>query len=212
MLRNAIRFASAESFQYHFAICDGINLMPSKMIRYTLPPKWIERVFDTLWRVKATSLCVIKLVSRSYELGGTKDGSKVRFDNVGHWLGVCFVSWILSRRIRVFEFLITILQSFLIFVLDEFPWTAVSLRKSKLFVRFRDPCISANVPFSTNIEIAFIERLHHAHGKRNWITRHKREEAKFGKQQWHFQSYLLNCTTSPIRNCNACATFSLSRD
>lgn len=138
MLRNAIRFASAESFQYRFAICDGINLMPSKMIRYTLPPKWIERVFDTLWRVKATSLCVIKLVSRSYELGGTKDGSKVRFDNVGHWLGVCFVSWILSRRIRVFEFLITILQSFLIFVLDEFPWTAVSLRKSKLFVRFRN--------------------------------------------------------------------------
>lgn len=84
MLRNAIRFASAESFQYHFAICDGINLMPSKMIRYTLPPKWIERVFDTPWSVKATSLCVIKLVSRSYELGGTKDGSKVRFDNVGH--------------------------------------------------------------------------------------------------------------------------------
>lgn len=36
MLRNAIRFASAESFRYSFAICDRINLMPSKMIRYTL--------------------------------------------------------------------------------------------------------------------------------------------------------------------------------
>lgn len=107
-------FCFCRIIPYRFAICDGINLMPSKMIRYTLPPKWIERVFDTPWRVKATSLCVIKLVSRSYELGGTKDGSKVRFDNVGHWLGVCFVSWILSRRIRVFEFLITILQSFLI--------------------------------------------------------------------------------------------------
>ena len=36
MLRNAIRLASAESFRYSFAICDRINLMPSKMIRYTL--------------------------------------------------------------------------------------------------------------------------------------------------------------------------------
>lgn len=65
MLRNAIRFASAESFRYSFAICDRINLMPSNDSIYS--PKWIERV---LRRAKATGLYIITLVSRSYELGG----------------------------------------------------------------------------------------------------------------------------------------------